>query len=137
MTVSATGRSVSEADLWAIEAAATDYIQSWLDGDPDRMRRCLHPDLAKRSLGGPGPDGEAVLDSQTADSLIEGTAAGRGKRHPRQIEVTVLDAYGDNASVLVRSVPYVEYLHIARFGRGWLIVNVLWQFRDTDAPPAG
>jgi hypothetical protein len=33
-----------------IRDAAVDYMQSWLDGDPDRMRYCLHHDLAKRRV---------------------------------------------------------------------------------------
>jgi hypothetical protein len=45
-----TGREASHglAHTAAIRDTAVDYMQSWLDGDPDRMRRCLHPDLAKR-----------------------------------------------------------------------------------------
>lgn len=41
-------------------------------------------------------------------------------------EVTVLDVFRDMATVVVRSEPSVEYLHLARFGDGWLIVNALY-----------
>jgi hypothetical protein len=36
------------ADINAIEESVTDYFESWFDGDIGRMRRCLHPRLAKR-----------------------------------------------------------------------------------------
>jgi hypothetical protein len=30
------------------------------------------------------------------------------------------------ATVMVQSAPFVEYLHLARFGERWLIVNALY-----------
>jgi Putative lumazine-binding len=40
--------------------------------------------------------------------------------------VIVLDAFRDIATVKVRSAPFVEYLHLARFDNRWLIVNALY-----------
>jgi len=36
----------------------------------------------------------------------------------------------DSASVKVLSEPFVDYLHLARFGERWLIVNVLYERRS-------
>ena len=36
----------------AIERAGLDDIEGWYDGDAERMRRSLHPDLAKRKVRG-------------------------------------------------------------------------------------
>jgi Putative lumazine-binding len=41
-------------------------------------------------------------------------------------EVTVLDVFQDIATVMVRSQPFTEYLHLGRFGDRWLIVNALY-----------
>ena len=41
------------------------------------------------------------------------------------IQVRVLDVFRDIA-LMVRSEPFVEYLHLARFGDRWLIVNALY-----------
>ena len=38
----------SAADLEAIESVALDYIDGYYTGDGDRMKRALHPELAKR-----------------------------------------------------------------------------------------
>ena len=38
----------------------------------------------------------------------------------------MLDVFRDIATVMVRSEPFVEYLHLARFGKRWLIVNALY-----------
>jgi len=39
-----------EIDEEAIRTIATAYLESWLDGDGERMRSSLHSDLAKRGL---------------------------------------------------------------------------------------
>lgn len=38
----------------AVEQAARDYFDSWFEGDPQRMARVLHPQLAKRRAAGSG-----------------------------------------------------------------------------------
>ena len=38
-----------EDDRSAVAAVATQYFESWFEGDPDRMRAVLHPALAKRT----------------------------------------------------------------------------------------
>ena len=119
---------LSEADSELVLAAARDYIESWLDGDPDRMARALHPDLVKRSIEPDGVGG-CVIDNATRDEMVAATATGRGTRLERPYEATILDAYGDVASVRVFSSAYMDYLHVARCGAEWRIVNVLWQPR--------
>ena len=125
---------LTDEDRGAIIRAATDYIESWLDGDKERMRRCLHPQLAKRSVGIGLAGDDWPLDTIGAAEMVEATGEGRGKRYQRGHEITILDTYGEIATVKVASVPYVDYLHVARFGDAWLIVNVLWQ-RRTDRVP--
>jgi Putative lumazine-binding len=117
-------------DRERIEAAAIDYMESWLDGDPERMGRCLHPDLAKRSIEQGEPGTPARVEESPRDVMIEATAKGYGTLYERPYEVTILDTYGDIATVRLLSAPYMDYLHIARFGEEWLIINVLWQRRS-------
>ena len=127
-------RAVTDEERRAIIRAATDYIESWLDGDEERMRRCLHPRLAKRSVGvGPAGD-DWPLDNIGAAEMVKATGEGHGKKYQRGHAITILDTYGEIATVKVTSVPYVDYLHIARFGEAWLIVNVLWQRRTNHVP---
>jgi hypothetical protein len=120
---------VSEVDREAILATAADYIESWIDGDPDRMARCLHPRLAKRAVERDAASREWVVDEIGRDGMVEATAAGRGRRYERPYEARLLDAYGDIATVAVFSSAYMDYLHVARFGDRWLILNALWQRR--------
>jgi hypothetical protein len=119
---------LSDADQEQILATARDYIESWLDGDPDRMARALHPDLAKRSIESDGAGG-CTVNTLTRDEMVEATREGRGTRYDRPYEATILDGFGDLATVRVFSSVYMDYLHVARCGDRWQIVNVLWQRR--------
>ena len=121
--------AISPGDRDKILASATDYIESWLDGDADRMARCLHPELAKRSVDpDPATDG-CIVETLTRDEMIVATGEGRGTRYDRPYEIAILDAFGDIATVRVYSSAYMDYLHLARCGEQWLLLNVLWQRR--------
>lgn len=118
------------ADREAILATAADYIESWLDGDADRMARSLHPALAKRSPRTDPGVKVVAIETLSRDEMIAATASGLGTRYARPWEGTVLDVYGEIASVQVLSSVYMDYLHLVRSGDQWLIVNVLWQRRS-------
>ena len=121
-------RSISQfapEDVKAVTRVATEYFQSWFAGDGERMRACLHPALAKRAAEDPGTE-TLVLQESPTDRLVAATASGEGTRFDPRQEVTVLDVFRDIATVMVRSEPFVEYLHLARFGDRWLIVNALY-----------
>jgi hypothetical protein len=118
---------MTHQDETAIVACALDYFEGWFDGDADRMKRALHPKLAKRALE---RDGRS-LDETTAAWMIDATSKGVGKqRDPgdRRIEVDVVDVHGSIANVTVRSAVYREYVQLARTRDGWRIVNTLWQW---------
>ncbi len=120
---------LTEADREAILEPARDYIESWLDGDPDRMARCLHPELVKRSIEVDAAGGDPGIQTLSREQMVGFTAKGEGTRYERPYELSILDAYGDIATVRLLSSVYMDYLHIARFGDRWQIVNVLWQDR--------
>ena len=115
----------SSADVEAVTRVATEYFQSWFAGDGERMRACLHPALAKRTPEEPGTETLGLHEDPT-ERLVADTASGEGTRFDPRQEVTVLDVFRGIATVMVRSKPFVEYLHLARFGKRWLIVNALY-----------
>ena len=120
--------SALDDDTALIVATAHDYFDGWFEGDVSRMERALHRDLVKRS----SLDGQAsTLSFVTAEQMIAWTGEGEGEQvarglADRTIEVEVLDVKHDIASVLVRSEPYYEYLHLVRTRAGWKIANALW-----------
>lgn len=123
--------SASDADLAAIKQTALDYCEGWYEGNAERMERALHPDLAKRIVR-TDAQGRSRLDHQGAMQLYLGVRAGWGKNTPKekqQKDVTILDVFGNTASVKAVMSDWIDYLHIAKFNGRWVIVNVLWEMK--------
>ncbi len=133
---SAGPEKISDAELAAIKQPALDYAESYYEGNSERMERALHPDLAKRIVQ-TDAQGRSRLDHMSAMRLVQIIRGGHGKTVPperRQKEVTVLDVYrGRIASLKVEMDGWVDYLHVAKFGDRWIIVNVLWQDKPQPA----
>ncbi|MBA3940251.1 MAG: hypothetical protein C0520_03465, partial [Sphingopyxis sp.] len=73
----------SPADLAAIEATCFDYVDGQLEGDPERVKRALHPDLAKRRVLGDTPDERLGLQRMSREELVDLTKRG-ALRTPRE-----------------------------------------------------
>ena len=124
-----TATAQSPADSAAIRATALDYIEGFYTGDAERMDRALHDDLKKRIVQRK-PGEPEVLEEMTKAQLVEMTAGGGGKSMPGDLkvsDVTIMDIYGDMASVKIVAGAWVDYMHIARVDGDWVIVNVLWE----------
>jgi hypothetical protein len=126
----------SPEDVEAITAVARDYAEGWFDGDEARMRRCLHPELVKRSIYRDPATGDWELTRPAdAEMMVRWTSAGEGRTtvaEERQFEITVDDVFRHIATVRVLSTPYVDYLHIAKLDDRWLIANALWELREGE-----
>jgi hypothetical protein len=119
----------------AIRRTALDYLEGWFEGDAGRMERALHPRLAKRRAAG-ATDAPAIREAGLlevgAGDMVRATRDGGGRGQGGEYEVTILDRFGDAATVKAVSTPFVDYLHVARFGNEWRIVNVLYARRNTS-----
>jgi hypothetical protein len=121
-------------DREAIVGAMTDYVESYLDGDAARMASCLHPRLAKRQVVDHEARTSGLADSPFEEMTTEAVAGGH-KDLGREFEITILDLVDGMATAKVTSEPFVDLLHLARFGDRWLIVNALWEERpQADGP---
>jgi hypothetical protein len=124
-------RAQGAADSTGIRSAALDYIDGWWTGDAERMTRALHPDLAKRIMT-TDQAGAPRLSNMTAAQLIGGARSGGGKTTPaaeRKSEVKILDIFGNAATARIDAGAWIDYLHLAKAGDRWQIVNVLWEMR--------
>ncbi len=123
-------------DIDAITRSSVDYIESWYTADGERMRQCLHPDLAKRTVKRDPGAGGWVLRHTDTPMLVTYTREGHGTVTPaadQTYRVSILDVFRNTASVKVVSHPFVDYLHLARFNDRWLIVHALWEPRQPEA----
>ena len=65
-------------------------------------------------------------------TLVQFTRRGGGKDTPKdkqQKDVTILDVFGNTASVKAVATDWIDYLHIAKSNGRWVIVNVLWEMK--------
>lgn len=127
----APGVAQTPADSAAIRATALDYIEGWYTADAGRMERALHPHLAKRFVERT-PDGGLRLTDTSALELVQQVEAGGGSGTPpaaRRTDVRILDVFQDVACVRVDAGGWIDYMHLAKLGDRWLIVNVLWEIR--------
>jgi hypothetical protein len=96
------------------------------------MARCLHPELAKRIVRTDPATGQSRLEHMGAEQLIQRTGAGGGAKTPeaeRQRDVTILDVFGNAATVKAVMSGWVDYMHLAKADGRWVIVNVLWELK--------
>lgn len=121
------------ADSAHIVAAALDYIEGYYEGDAARMERSLHPDLAKRIVRTDPRHGRSHLGQMSALTLVQiARSKNATPTDERRQDVTILDAFGNVASVKVVAADWVDYLHIAKWNGEWKIVNVLWEMKPQD-----
>ncbi|MCI0695037.1 nuclear transport factor 2 family protein [candidate division KSB1 bacterium] len=119
------------ADSAAIKKAALDYVEGWYEGNPERMERALHPELAKRIVR-TDQNGRSRLDQMSAMTLVQGVKRGGGKDTPieqQQKEVFILDIFQNTASAKAIMSGWIDYMHLAKWNGEWRIVNVLWELK--------
>jgi ribosomal protein S26 len=130
--------AAAQSDAEAIKQAALDYAESWYEGNPERMERALHPDLAKRIARTDPKTGRSRLDHMGALQLVQGVRAGYGKNTPKEKQlknVVILDVVGNAATVKLEMSDWYDYLHVAKLGDRWVIVNVLWEMKPQPQAP--
>jgi len=138
LSIVPTAKAQSPSDAEAIKQTALDYIEGWYEGNPERMERALHPELAKRIVR-TSKEGMSNLNQISAMTLVQYTRRGGGKNTPKekqQKDVTILDVFENAASVKVVASDWIDYLHMAKWNGRWVIVNVLWELKPQPQPPS-
>jgi hypothetical protein len=130
LAVPAVARAQTAADSAAIRATALDYVEGWYEGNGERMSRAVHPELVKRIVVTDTATKKSVIQTMGASALVNGARRGWGKETPaerRQKDVTILDIFGNAASVKAVMADWIDYLQLAKVDGRWVIVNVLWE----------
>jgi hypothetical protein len=130
LAVPAAARAQTTADSAAIRATALDYVEGWYEGSAERMSRAVHPELVKRIVVSDTATRHSVIQTMGATALVNGARRGWGKEtraDRRQKDVTILDIFGQAASVKAVMADWIDYLQIAKVDGRWVIVNVLWE----------
>ena len=118
----------SADDEETIKRVIHDYFEGWFEGDATRMKRALHPGLAKQSLS--KDEGSTAIDTITAQEMIDAAAAGVGTKYEpekRGFTVDIVDVYETIACAVVYSDVYREYVCLVRGEKTWRIASTLWR----------
>lgn len=126
----------SQQDSLAIKQAALDYIESQHTPNASRMERALHPRMVKRTFWKDKATGKDYLRETNAESMIllaESYNKNKDKfpASPKK-DVKFLDVSEKTASVKLIADEWIDYIHLAKLNDTWKIVNVLWQYNDTQ-----
>ncbi len=130
----ATKNDVDPATVAAIEATCFDYVDGQLEGNPDRVARALHPDLAKRKVIGDTPYERLGLRRMSKEELVNLTSQGALKTPRDQWDRSckTLDVAGNAAVARAETPWFVDYFHLGKFGDRWIIVNALWYSKPQE-----
>lgn len=129
LLIAAMGQAAEAEDSSAIRETAGNYMAAWYHGDTELMKQSLYKKLAKRNVKRGYGDTRVIGVTSRAD-MLSYTRGGYGKRlweEGMKIRITVLDQHDNIASVKVVTPHYYEYLHLAKTGNGWVIVNTLYE----------
>ena len=133
----APSRAMAQAtgDRAGVERAALDYLEGFYEGDADKIRRGVHPDVVK--YGFMSRDGAEYRGSPMsfAEMLEYAESVRKSGEHPPASapkEVVVLEVQDQIAAAKVIAWWGMDYLQMARYDGEWKILHVLWQ-----TPPPG
>ena len=121
----------SDPEHLAVHNAVLDYVEALYLVEPDRIKRSVHPSLAK--VGYWRQDAESdyrearmsylelvdLAGQWNADGHLDPDAA------PKEIEV--LDVLDKTAVAKLTADWGVDYVQLAKVDGRWMIMNVLWQ----------
>jgi len=125
------GQSPDEA---GVRRAALDYLEGFYEGDDDKLRRSIHPEVSKFGFARPDPSQAYRGIPMSYEQMFEfaaGVREGRGvppAGAPK--EVLPLDVRDQTAVVRVVAWWGQDYLQMAKYDDRWMIVHVLWQSLD-------
>ena len=112
------------------------YNRGWYEGDSLKMSKALHPELVKRMIQKYKDTGNDIISDLSYNMMMQYVIAGYGKHTPKEKQndiISILDIYGDIATVKVDSYEIIDYLQLAKFDGKWKIINVLWTMKPNDS----
>jgi hypothetical protein len=115
-------------DSTAIRLTIEDYLQGWNMGDSVRMNKALHRSLVKKIFQ-PESTGKYIVGENTKETMVQKTASKKKNPYnPDYYSIKILDMYNNMATARTETKSFVDYLHLAKIGDEWKIINVLWNY---------
>ncbi len=118
-------------DAEAIEQAVLNYANSFYEVNPKLAAKSVHPKLQKVGYA-PKKDGSGYQEMwMTFDELKELASHWNKDGHmdpaTAKREVTILGQLDQMATVRLEAEWGIDFIHLAKEGDKWMIMNVIWQ----------
>lgn len=126
----------TQQDSLNITQVALDYIESQHNLKPEQFERAAHPRMVKRTFWTHKKTKREYLRETFTDAMIlmaetYNLNGDKFPQHPTK-EVIILDIFDKTASVKLVADDWIDYMHLVKLNGKWQIVNVLWQFKDSE-----
>jgi hypothetical protein len=134
VTIKCSGQT--KQDSLEIKQAALNYIESQHTPNPQQMEKALHPRLVKRTFWKDKETSKDYVRETSAESMVI-LAESYNKKNDKfpavpKKEVKFLDISDRTASVKLIADEWIDYMHIVKLNGAWKIINVLWQYKDSE-----
>jgi hypothetical protein len=122
------GAFAQSDDRKEVESAILNYVNAFYEADTAKAYESVAPYLAKRGYyKKEGQYAEATMSFPQLVRLAQRWKASQTITDASPKKVTVFEVLDQTASAKVEAIWGIDYFHLAKRGRKWVIVNVLWQ----------
>ena len=121
--------AASQKDIDGVMRAALDYIEGFVEGDPERHGRAYHPECVKRRFITDEDSGVDELQVLSPRIMVDYASTGRSVITDCEAEIVIDDISEDIASVRIYSYRWVDFLHIVKARGDWGLFHVTWHPR--------
>ena len=127
--------NIRQQDVEGVKQTILDSVEGTFQVDSSRIERSVHADLTKIGfirVGGSFTGYRMTLAGLPETASTYNQDGQIGKDAPKTI--TVFEMLDQTASAIFEAWWGIDYLHLAKQGGKWMIMNVLWR---TNSPEAG
>lgn len=130
--IQSVAKSQTKEDSLSIKETIANYIEGWHSADAARMEKALHKDLAKRGIV-PSRDGKNydMLKASFTDMISWTTQKTNQLKDnaalKNQLKISITELGVNIASAKSISPEFIDYLHLAKIGGEWKILNAIWE----------
>ncbi|WP_316820574.1 nuclear transport factor 2 family protein [Pedobacter gandavensis] len=136
LAVNASCFGQTKQDSLDVRAAVLDYIESQHTPNPAQMDRALHSRMVKRTFWKDRGTGKEYLRETTPESMVLLAESYNKKKDKFPVvpkkEVRFLDISDRTASIKLIADDWIDYMHLIKLNGSWKIINVLWQYHDSE-----
>lgn len=121
----------SPSDRAGVERAVLDYVEGFYEGDTLKLKRSVHPDVAKFGYYIPRDSSRYVGEAMPFPEFLSYARGIKERNRPAPADapkkVEIFDVLDQTASAKLTAWWGTDYLLLAKHDGRWMIRQVLWQ----------